>query len=98
MSRAKRVEESRVVAVDALLRAVQEKPDGVLIPGLGVFWVGVRPARTIRNPVTKRLMRLPETTELRFRAVKAARDAVKSIVVAGNGPPLHEAEVDRVGH
>jgi nucleoid DNA-binding protein len=65
------------VAIAHLVNAANTTPEGVLVPGLGVFWVASRRARTVRHPVTKELMTLPETRELRFRAVKAAREVLK---------------------
>lgn len=38
--------------------------------GVGVFLVRTRKARTIRNPITKALMRLPSTRTVGFRPAK----------------------------
>lgn len=40
------------------------------MPGVGVFRTTTRKARTVRNPVTKELMTLPETRGVRFKAAK----------------------------
>lgn len=63
-------------AISALIDAVTT--DGsVMVEGLGVFFVATRPARNIRHPVTGESVRLPESRELRFRAVKAAKERLK---------------------
>lgn len=43
------------------------------LPGFGVWTLRVRPARRIRHPVSKELVTLPASPELRFRAAKRAR-------------------------
>jgi nucleoid DNA-binding protein len=42
-------------------------------PGFGTFLRKKRKARTIRNPITKELMRLPECVGVTFRASKRAK-------------------------
>lgn len=45
------------------------------LPGFGVWTLKTRPARRIRNPVTKLLMWLPASIEVRFHAAKRLRKA-----------------------
>jgi DNA-binding protein HU-beta len=47
-------------------------------PGFGTFTATTRTARNVRNPVTKQLMRLPETRSVRFRPSKRGVFARKS--------------------
>lgn len=63
---------ARAVLQAIFLRAAHElEVSGrFAIPGVGVFTVRTRKARTIRNPVTKELMRLPETKTVHFRPSK----------------------------
>jgi nucleoid DNA-binding protein len=48
----------------------------VHIPGLGIFMIRTRVARTIRNPVTKELMQIPESKTIAFRPDAKARRAL----------------------
>lgn len=48
----------------------------VLLPDLGVFRLGHRAGRVIRNPSTKELQTLPALKTLSFRASKSVKAAV----------------------
>lgn len=61
------------VIVSALLAAVEAHPEGVKVPGLGVFRVAVRKSRKGRDPRTGASIMLPESRELRFRATADVR-------------------------
>jgi len=50
--------------------------DRVEVPGVGVFFLATRRARNVRCVETRRIIRLPATREVRFRAVKSMRKAV----------------------
>lgn len=66
------------------------------LPGFGIFTLRARPARRIRNPVTKQLMTLPETWEVRFHAAKRLKARVtrscKRTMVAGTTESQHQPE------
>ena len=49
----------------------------VHVHGFGTFSRATRKARRIRNPVTKQLMTLSETTTVKFTAAKAAKERIK---------------------
>lgn len=76
MTRARIHQATTVAALPLALRKALATSQRVVLPGVGIFWVSERPARNVRNPATKALMRLPATREVRFRAVKAMRKAV----------------------
>lgn len=40
------------------------------LPGVGTWYATKRKARTLRNPVTRELMQVPETRGVRFKAAK----------------------------
>lgn len=48
----------------------------VRLPGFGVFVLGLRKGRIIRNPVTKELQHIPATKTVLFRAAKATKARV----------------------
>ena len=50
--------------------------DGFMFPGLGKFSVGKRAARTARNPKTGAVIKVKASKNLKFKAAKAAKDAV----------------------
>lgn len=63
---------ARAVVQALFLRAAHElEVSGRFhIPGVGTFHATTRKARTVRNPVTKELMTLPEMKSVRFRPAK----------------------------
>ena len=61
--------------VDAIVRAVQ-KGDSVTITGFGVFERRRRAARVARNPRTGEPMTIKASTQPKFKAGKALKDAV----------------------
>lgn len=71
-----RVRRTLALFIDAVLGEVREGRS-VVVPGLGTFSKATRKARTIRNPVTKELMQLSETTTVKFTAAKAAKEKVR---------------------
>lgn len=71
-----RVRRTLALFVDAILDEVREGRS-VTVPGLGTFSRATRKARRIRNPQTKELMQLSETTTVKFTAAKAAKERVK---------------------
>jgi len=52
------------------------------LPGFGIFTLRLRPARRIRNPVTKELMWLNSTPEVRFHAAKRLKRGVSARLAA----------------
>ena len=56
--------------------AYQEAPKGFTLPGIGKLVVVDRQARMGRNPATGAAIQIPAKTVLKFRIVKAAKDAV----------------------
>ena len=50
--------------------------DGFMFPGLGKFSVAKRAARTARNPRTNEVIKVKASKNLKFKAAKAAKDAV----------------------
>lgn len=52
------------------------------LPGFGVFTLRLCPARRIRNPMTKELMWLPSTPEVRFHAAKRLKRGVAARLTA----------------
>lgn len=76
MKRARIHQATTVAALPLALRKALATAQRVTLPGVGIFWVTERPARNVRNPETRELMRLPATREVRFRAVLSMRRAV----------------------
>ena len=68
-------------AITALILPSLLKFGRVEIRGFGVFWLGTRPRRQVRNPATKALMWLPESVEVRFRAAKRLKNAARGLPV-----------------
>ena len=58
----------KVISGAIAKRAMNEGP--VLIPGFGTFYKSETIARNIRNPATGKIMRLPKSYRLAFRASK----------------------------
>jgi DNA-binding protein HU-beta len=50
--------------------------DGFTIPGLGKLVIQRRKARMGRNPATGKAIKIPAKRVLKFRAAKAAKDAI----------------------
>lgn len=73
LTRAASLEQLRDVFAD--IRAAVMAGGRVVVPGFGVFVLRRRRARRIRNPATKRLMRLPAVVSVGLRASKYARRA-----------------------
>lgn len=66
-------------ALDATLDAIKaslEKGEAVTLIGFGTFSVGVRAARTGRNPQTGEPLEIPESKAVKFKAGKALKEAV----------------------
>ena len=59
------------VTTDAL-----KKGDKIALVGFGTFEVVKRPARTGRNPQTKKAIQIPASKAPKFRAGKGLKDAV----------------------
>ncbi len=59
------------VTTDAL-----KKGDKIALVGFGTFEVAKRPARTGRNPQTKKAIQIPASKAPKFRAGKGLKDAV----------------------
>ncbi|MBI1291926.1 HU family DNA-binding protein [bacterium] len=53
-----------------------KKANGFVFPGLGKLVISKRAARTIKNPQTQEPMKVPAKKVLKFRILKAAKDAV----------------------
>ncbi|CAG9261930.1 DNA-binding protein HU-beta [Burkholderia diffusa] len=67
-------------ALEAVLEGITKslrKGDTVTLTGFGVFSVGVRAARTGRNPATGEEIKIPASKAPKFKAGKGLKDAVK---------------------
>jgi DNA-binding protein HU-beta len=74
MRRLQRADAEAVLeAAFALVVDYVTRGDAVHVPGLGVFKPTSRAPRTVRNPATGELMRLPRTSSIRLSAAKAVR-------------------------
>lgn len=65
--------------VDALVNlaySVTKKEGEFTIPGLGKLIKKNRPARMGRNPATGASIQIPAKTVIKFRVLKAAKDAI----------------------
>jgi DNA-binding protein HU-beta len=64
-------------AVNSVLGTIKKNTKkGVALIGFGSFTVGVRKARTGRNPQTGATIKIPKSKTVRFKAGKAFKDAV----------------------
>ncbi len=64
-------------AVNSVLDTIKKNAKkGVAIIGFGTFQVGVRKARTGRNPQTGETIKIPKSKTVRFKAGKAFKDAL----------------------
>ena len=66
-------------AVDAVIDAITgavKKGDSVQLAGFGTFHAKHREAREVRNPRTGETMTFAAKTTVKFKAAKAANDAV----------------------
>ena len=61
--------------VDSIADSLK-KGERVAVPGLGIFSVAERKARTGINPQTKQMMKFPAKKVVKFRVAKAAKDAI----------------------
>lgn len=59
-----------------VVRAEAKAGRPVRLPGFGVFVLGVRKGRIIRNPMTKQLQHIAATKTVQFRASKQTKAAV----------------------
>jgi DNA-binding protein HU-beta len=64
------------ITFETILKALQEGDD-VRLMGFGVFNVVERDATQRRNPKTGRLMKIPPSKRVRFKAGKILKTAVK---------------------
>jgi DNA-binding protein HU-beta len=55
-----------------------KKGDKIALVGFGTFEVVKRPARTGRNPQTKKAIQIPASMAPKFRAGKGLKDAVNN--------------------
>nr|MCR5585478.1 HU family DNA-binding protein [Lachnospiraceae bacterium] len=55
-----------------------KKGDKIALVGFGTFEVVKRPARTGRNPQTKKAIQIPASKAPKFRAGKGLKDAVNN--------------------
>jgi DNA-binding protein HU-beta len=69
-------EETIDVVFENIIRALQEGDD-VRLMGFGVFNVVARAASQRRNPKTGKLMKVPPSKRVRFKAGKILKTAVK---------------------
>ena len=72
-------------ALDALFEAIADslaQGETVSIPGIGSFTVGVRAARTGRNPQTGEALEIPAANVVKFKAAKALKEAVNEEISA----------------
>ena len=58
--------------------AALKKGDKIALVGFGTFEVVKRPARTGRNPQTKKAIQIPASKAPKFRAGKGLKDAVNN--------------------
>ena len=64
-------------AVNSVLTNIKKNTKkGVAIIGFGSFSVGVRKARSGRNPQTGETIKIPRSKTVKFKAGKAFKDAV----------------------
>ena len=66
--------------VSCLLDSIGEELSNggsVDIKGFGRFEVSVRPARDGIHPLTKKIVRIPETNVVRFKSYKGLKDKLK---------------------
>lgn len=66
-------------ALKAFIDVVTEglkKEEKIVLVGFGTFDVAKRPARTGRNPQTKKEIKIPASKAPKFKAGKALKDAV----------------------
>lgn len=78
-SRYRHMPHASMTARDWFDWALEELARGgrVRVHGFGTFCLTTRKARRIRNPLTKELMQLQETTTVKFIAAKAAKERIK---------------------
>jgi DNA-binding protein HU-beta len=68
-----------LLVLDAMLETLQEclvKKDSVSFVGFGTFSTSPRAARTARVPGTDRIVDVPATTAVKFKAGKVLKEAV----------------------
>jgi DNA-binding protein HU-beta len=64
-------------AVNSVLGTIKKNTKkGVTLIGFGSFTVGVRKARTGRNPQTGATIKIPKSKTVKFKAGKAYKDAM----------------------
>jgi DNA-binding protein HU-beta len=66
-------------ALESLIEAIAmhlEKGDRVQVPGLGIFAVSARAARTGRNPKTGETIKISASKNVRFKVGKDLKDAL----------------------
>ena len=70
-------EKALKAAIEAIT-AELKKGQKVQLVGFGTFEVTKRPARTGRNPQTKKAIKIPASKAPKFKAGKALKDAVNT--------------------
>lgn len=63
-------------ALGEVVTAALKSNDEVVLPGVGKFSTGVRPARQGRNPKTGDVIEIAEKTVVKYKVAKALGDAV----------------------
>ena len=71
--------------LSAIAYKTTKKTGEFVIPGLGKLVKQKRNARPGFNPVTKKKIRIPAKTVVKFRVAKAAKDAILGVKKTANG-------------
>ncbi|MBB5869124.1 nucleoid DNA-binding protein [Allocatelliglobosispora scoriae] len=95
-------ERRAAAAVDAVLAEIQAavaRGDRVLLMGFGVFERRVRPARTVRNPRTGGVHRVPQAVVPVFRPGAGFRQSVRTGVAPARRGPTGRSNMEvALGH
>lgn len=71
--------------LNSLAYKTTKKTGEFVVPGLGKLVKQKRNARSGFNPVTKKKIRIPARTVIKFRVAKAASDAILGVKKLANG-------------
>ena len=74
----KKDSEKALAAVVSVVTDELKKGEKVQLVGFGTFEVSARPARTGRNPQTKKTITIPASKAPKFKAGKALKDTVNA--------------------
>ena len=74
----KKDSEKALAAFVSVVTDELKKGEKVQLVGFGTFEVSARPARTGRNPQTKKTMTIPASKAPKFKAGKALKDTVNA--------------------